>query len=408
MTGRHRPARTPELGRLSSRLLAKVAAGLVVIGLVAGAVAFWPGAAPTTLSADFTRAVGLYPGSDVRVLGVRVGQVDAVEPQGEQVRVTFTVDARHRIPADAKAAIVAPSLVSDRYIQLLPVWTSGPAMADGTRIPLSRTAVPVELDRVSQSLDDLMVALGPDGANQDGALSALLETSAANLDGNGARFNETVRDLSAAVTTLSDHRGDFFGTVKNLQTFTTMLADNNAAVRRLNSDLATVALQLREERDNLQGALESLGVALDEVSSFVKDNRALIKADVDGLVSVTSSLVKQRQALAETLENAPVALTNLSHAYHPETGTLDTRNNTKGLDDPLLLLCSILTGPTRTGNTKLCDGLKDAVEPRLPQLSSVPEGSVLRGEPQPSGLVDIREADPTLGGLLGGLLGGDR
>lgn len=402
MPGRHRPPRVPDLGALSSRLLAKVAAGLLLLGLVAGAVAFWPGGAPTTISADFTRAVGLYPGSDVRILGVKVGQVDAVEPQGRHVRVTFSVDSRHRIPADAKAAIVAPSLVSDRYVQLLPVWTAGPAMAGGARIPLSRTAVPVELDRVSQSLDDLMVALGPDGANKDGALSALLETSAANLDGNGARLNQTVRDLSGAVTTLADHKGDLFGTVRHLQTFTTMLADNNAAVRRLNSDLATVALQLREERDNLRGALENLGVALDEVSTFVKDNRSLVKADVDGLVSVTSSLVTQRQALAEALENAPVALTNLSRAYHPQTGTLDTRNNAKGLDDPLLLVCSILTGPTGTGNSDLCDDLKTAVEPRLPQLSAVPEGSTLRGEPQPGGLVDVRGADPTLGGLLGG------
>ncbi|GAA6524278.1 MCE family protein [Intrasporangium sp. DVR] len=405
MPGRHRRARsrrTADHGDVSAHLLVRLVVGLLVVGLVAGGVAFWPKKARTTLSADFTRAVGLYPGSDVRILGVKVGQVDAVEPQGRHVHVTFSVDGRHRIPADAKAAIVAPSLVSDRYVQLLPVWSGGPQLADGTRIPLSRTAVPVELDRVSQSLDDLMVALGPDGANRDGALSALLETSAANLDGNGDRFHQTVRDLSAAVTTLSDHRGDVFGTVKNLQTFTTMLADNNAAVRRLNSDLATVALQLREERDNLRGALEHLGVALDEVSTFVKDNRSLIKADVDGLVSVTSSLVEQRQALAEALENAPAALSNLSNAYHPETGTLDTRNNAKGLDDPVLLLCSILTGPTRSGNSRLCDRLKAELEPRLPRPAALPEGSVPGGRPGPGAVVDIRGADPTLGGLLGG------
>ncbi|MDV3220558.1 MCE family protein [Intrasporangium sp.] len=381
---------------------ARILAGLVLVGLVAAAAAFWPRTSQLTYSADFVRAVGLYPGSDVRILGVKVGQVDTVEPHGRHVRVTFSVDDRHRVPEDAQAAIVAPSLVSDRYVQLLPVWTRGPVMADGGRIPLERTAVPVELDRVSQSLDDLMVALGPDGANQDGALSALLETSAANLEGNGARLGQTVKDLSWAVTTLSEHRGDLFGTVRHLQTFTTMLADNNAAVRRLNSDLATVSLQLREERANLRGALENLGVALDEVSTFVTDNRSLVKSDVEGLVSVTSSLVAQREALAEALENAPVALSNLSNAYHPETGTLDTRNNTKGLDDPLLLVCSILTGPTNTGNSGICDALEAALVPRLPELASVPSGTTLRGEPQPGGLVDVRGADPTLGGLLGG------
>ena len=402
MSGRHRSVRRADGGGFAPRLLVRLVAGLVLLALVAAAVACWPRRSPVTVTAEFTRAVGLYPGSDVRILGVKVGRVEAVEPRGGHVDVTLSVDEGHRVPADAKAAIVAPSLVSDRYVQLLPVFTKGPALAGGTRIPLSRTAVPVELDRVSQSLDDLMVALGPGGANKEGALNQLLETSAANLDGNGARLGQTVHDLSTAVSTLSAHKGDLFGTVKNLQTFTTMLADNNAAVRRLNSDLATVALQLREERDNLRGALENLGVALDEVSTFVKDNRSLVKADVDGLVSVTSSLVKQRKALAETLENAPVALGNLSNAYHPETGTLDTRNNAKGLDDPLLIVCSILTGPTHTGNSGICEALKAALVPRLPVLTSVPEGALLRGAPQPGGLVDVRGADPTLGGLLGG------
>ena len=382
--------------------LGKAVTGLVVVALVAVAFLLWPRQEQTTVSADFTRAVGLYPGSDVRILGVKVGQVDAVVPEGDHVHVTFSYDAKYRVPASAKAAIVAPSLVSDRYVQLLPVYESGPALAAGTRIPVSRTAVPVELDRVSQSLDDLMVALGPDGANKDGALNRLLQTSAANLDGNGAKLNSTVRDLSTALSTLSGSRDDLFGTVKNLQSFTSMLASNNAQVRRLNSDLATVAVQLREERENLKAALSSLGVAVDEVSGFVADNRALLKSNLDPAVTVTGAFAKNRQALAQVLENAPVALSNLQNAYHPETGTLDTRNNAKGLDDPLQLVCSILTGPTDTGNTRLCDSLKKALLPKLPQLPSLPNGAALQGSPQPGGLVNLRGADPTLGGLLGG------
>ncbi len=391
-------------GRLHgpATVLGKVVTGLVVVALVAAAFVFWPRRQQTTVSADFTRAVGLYPGSDVRILGVRVGQVDAVVPEGDHVHVTFSYDQKYRVPATAKAAIVAPSLVSDRYVQLLPVYEAGPALAAGTRIPLSRTAVPVELDRVSQSLDDLMVALGPDGANKDGALNQLLQTSAANLDGNGDKLNSTVHDLSTALSTLSGSRDDLFGTVKNLQSFTSMLASNNAQVRRLNSDLATVAVQLSEERENLKATLSSLGVAVDEVSGFVSDNRALLKSNLDRAVTVTGAFAKNRQALAQVLENAPVALSNLQNAYHPETGTLDTRNNAKGFDDPLLLVCSILTGPTNTGNTRLCDSLKKAVVPKLPQLPSLPNGSALQGSPQPGGLVNLRGADPTLGGLLGG------
>lgn len=382
--------------------LGRVVTGLLVVALVAAGFVFWPRQGQTSVSADFTRAVGLYPGSDVRILGVKVGQVDSVTPEGDHAHVTFAYDDRYRVPATAKAAIIAPSLVSDRYVQLLPVYENGPALAAGTRIPLSRTAVPVELDRVSQSLDDLMVALGPDGANKNGALGELLRTSAANLDGNGEKINGTVHDLSTALSALSGSRDDLFGTVKNLQSFTSMLATNNAQVRRLNTDLASVATQLSEERENLKATLESLGIAVDEVSGFVADNRALLKSNLDRAVTVTNSFATNRQALAQLLENAPVALSNLQNAYHPETGTLDVRNNAKGLDDPLLLVCSIVTGPTRTGNTKLCDALRKVLLLKLPMLPSLPSGSALQGFPQASGLVNLRGADATLGGLLGG------
>lgn len=382
--------------------LGRVVAGLVVVGLVALGVLWWPQEAPVRVSADFVRAVGLYPGSDVRILGVRVGQVDRVEPAGDHVTVTFSYAGKYRVAADAKAVIVAPSLVSDRYVQLVGSYAAGPVMRDGTHIPQERTAVPVELDRVTASLDDLMVALGPQGANRDGALSRLLKTSARNLDGNGERIGQTVADLSTALATLSGSKDDLFGTVRNLQSFTSMLASNNDQVRRLNSDLAMVATQLDGEREDLQQALKSLGAAAGEVSSFVSDNRALLTTDVQQLAAVSNSLVKNRQALAETLENAPVAVSNLQNAYHPQTGTLDTRNNAKGLDDPLLLLCSIVTGPTNTGNTDVCDRLKSTVVGALPTLPRS-SGLTLQGTPDPSGLVDVRGADPTLGGLLGGV-----
>jgi phospholipid/cholesterol/gamma-HCH transport system substrate-binding protein len=367
---------------------ALLAVGVVVV-LVAVAVLAWPRQEPVRVSADFVRAVGLFPGSDVRILGVRVGEVTAVEPAGDHVRVTFEFTPEHPVPADATAAVVAPSLVSDRYVQLLPAWTAGPRMHSGAHIPMQRTAVPVELDRVSQSLDDLLVALGPTGANADGALSRALETGARNLDGNGQALHDTNRDLSRAVQTFAEGRGDLFSTVRNLNTFTETLAANDAQVRRLNTNLATVSTELDAERDDLSAALANLAVALGEISTFAKDNRALLKGDLADLASVTGAVAEKRAALAETLDNAPVAISNLQLAYNPGSGTLDTRADIEGTDDPGLLLCSLLTGPTGTGDTKLCkaSGLLDL---KLPKLPAAPTGDAL-----------LRGADPTLGGLLG-------
>jgi phospholipid/cholesterol/gamma-HCH transport system substrate-binding protein len=254
---------------------------------------------------------------------------------------------------------------------------------------MERTAVPDELDRVSQSLDDLLVALGPTGANADGALSRVRETGARNLDGNGQALHDTNRDLSRAVQTFAEGRGDLFSTVRNLNTFTETLAANDAQVRRLNTNLATVSTELDAERDDLSAALADLAVALGEISTFARDNRALLKDDLADLASVTGAVAEKRAALAETLDNAPVAISNLQLAYNPGSGTLDTRADVEGTDDPGLLLCSLLTGPTGTGDTKLCkaSGLLDL---ELPKLPAAPTGGAL-----------LRGADPTLGGLLG-------
>src|SRR6478672_10556081 len=155
------------------------------------------------LTAYFTQTVGLYPGSDVRILGIKVGSIDDIVPLGDKVRVTMTVDDDYAIPADADAVVLAPSLVSDRYVQFSPVYDGGAKMKDGATIPLNRTATPVELDQVYGALDDLSSALGPKGANKNGALSDLVDTGAANLQGNGAALNHTLNGFSQAVQTLA-------------------------------------------------------------------------------------------------------------------------------------------------------------------------------------------------------------
>jgi phospholipid/cholesterol/gamma-HCH transport system substrate-binding protein len=408
--------RPPRLG-----LVPKVVTALVVVALVAGTYAFWPRHDTIHVTGEFTRAVGLFPGSDVRILGVQVGKVTEVTPRGDKVEVAFEFDRRYKVPADAKAAVVAPSLVSDRYVQLLPAYTAGPVMRDHARIGLDRTAVPVELDRISSSLDDLLVALGPNGANKDGAFADLLDTGAKNLDGQGQKLHDTNRDLSLALETLSGGRNDLFGTVKNLQAFTTMLATNDDQVRRLNTDLASVSQQLDGERDDLAAALKNLAVALSEVSSFVHDNRAGLTTNLEQLASVTGTIAKQRDALAETLTNAPVAVSNLQNAYNPDTGTLDTRANVNENLKLQNLLCSLIVQggqpaslcTTVDGVLKPISDLLDQLEglgvklpldllSALPQTSTPAAPSAAGAAPAQSTTVRMRGADPTLGGLLGG------
>ncbi|HZF90283.1 MCE family protein [Streptomyces sp.] len=359
----------------------------VVLAVAAtAAVVLWPRTQTVRVTAYFPRTVGIYPGSDVRVLGVRIGEVVEIEPQGRRVRVVLEYDAGRRVPAGAQAAIINSSVVSDRYVQLLPVYRKGPVLRDGDVIPESRTAVPVELDRVFDSLHTTAEALGPDGANKEGSLARLLGVSADTLEGQGEDIHRTVEDLSLAVTTLSDGRGDLFGTVRNLQVFTAALAADDKSVRTFNSTLAKVAEQLAGEREDLALALKHLGTALGDVADFVKNNKKSLTANVKGLSKVTRVLVTQRAALEELLEVAPTGLSNLQNAYNASSGTLDTRNNPDHPQDPAALLCSILRTTGEKGTD--CTDLKRLFD-SLPELPELPAAPAATGP-----------ADRTLGGIL--------
>jgi virulence factor Mce-like protein len=326
------------------------------------------------VTAWFTQTVGLYPGSDVRILGIDVGEITDVVPEGDRVRVQMLIDEAYDIPADADAIVLAPSLVSDRYVQFSPVYDGGATMEDGATVPLERTATPVELDQVYGALDELSAALGPTGANKNGALSDLIDTGAANLDGNGAALNRTLTGFSQAVETLSNHRDDLFSSLDNLQTFTTALASIDAQVGQFNTNMQAVADLLAQERQDLASAVSLLNHALSDVAGFVQDNTTLLSTNVNRLADVTLALVQQRQALAEVLDVAPAALGNLAHAYNPDYGTLDTRDNSVGSTAPEVIVCQILAA---TGRVTIADLPIPDLQAPVP-LPTTPEGICAR------------------------------
>lgn len=374
----------------------RFAAPLVIVSLlVAAALTFLGGEDRKMLTAQFPRTVSVYEGSDVRILGVPVGQVETVVPSGTEVVVTISYDADVQVPADASAVIIAPSIVGDRYIQLTPVYEEGDELAEGEILGVDRTSVPLELDDIYASLDRLNVALGPDGANKNGALTDLLEVTAENFGGQGAQFKQTIGDFSRLSETLDDNKDALFDSLAEVQSFVSTLAENDATVRQFNRSLADVSELLAGERDELAGSLANLSTALGEVNDFVKTNREVLGRDIKGLNRVAKVLVKQRANLDEVLGTAPLALNNLYLTYNPQAGTLDTNANIGNLEsqlvnDPSLLLCTVVNSVDPTG------GLCDVVQDTLPRPVAL---DVLRGEPT-GATAGPDPFDQTLGGLV--------
>jgi ABC-type transporter Mla subunit MlaD len=263
--------------------------------------------------------------------------------------------------------------VTGRYIQLAPTWSGGPELQSGAVIPIERTAVPLGVDDLARTATELADALGPHGINAKGALADALDVGAANLNGNGQAVNDTIRNLGELSGTLADSREDLFGTVTELQSFVSMLAENDAEVREFNKRLEDVAGFLAAERGDLATAVRELSIALGEVADFVRDNREVLHSNVDRLTDVTAVLVKQREALAEVLDVAPAALGNLALAYNPASGTLDTRALLNELTLPIeVLVCRLVKQSTPEDLAKLPDSLPVNCENILGGLEALP------------------------------------
>ena len=379
--------------KIFSRINPLIAAIAVVAVVAALLVTFWPSSEQKTIVADFPRTVSLYEGSDVKILGVAVGKVDTVVPVGTKVRVKLHYDAKYKVPADAKAVVVSPSIVGDRFVQLTPAYDGGAVMAKSATIGEDRTATPLELDEIFRSLNDLNIALGPNGANKAdaggvGPLTRLLDATARNFGGQGVQFNKTLKDLGAFTKTLSDNKDELFSTLSQVEKFTNTLSKNDQTVRSFNDSLASGANLLADERQDLAAVLRNLSTAMTQVRSFVKENKASLTSNISGLNKISKTLVKQRTALDETLRYAPTALNNLYLAGNVKQGTLDTRDNAgELLTNPSGALCSLVKVQSA------CDAINEVLKPaagRTAPLGASAKPPVRVTEP----------IDRSMGGLL--------
>ena len=371
----------------------------------------------TTATAHFSRAVSIYKGSEVRVLGVPIGSVTAVVPEGNSVRVDMKWDSKYQVPANAKAVIITPTLVADRFVQLTPAYDSGKVMKSGAEIPVKDTGTPVELDRIYASLKTLSNALGPNGANRNGSLSDLLHAGSKTLHGEGARGNQMINDLSRASETFGKGSGPLFDTVTQLSQFSTVLANNDQVVRSFIEDLAGVSGQLSGERHELRALLAALAQTLGTVKSFVHDNRNAFSTDLKSLTDVVGVVAKQKDNLALALEKGPLGAGNLALAYDTPTASIGGRFAIGGnFDDADGSLCAIVQADSTIpkAEQKIACTLFTAVLEKLPKCQ-VPPGQdcgatggsgapALPGAPKVGGLPKLGGGNPAnnLGQLLGG------
>jgi phospholipid/cholesterol/gamma-HCH transport system substrate-binding protein len=339
--------------------LSKVLTAFVVLALLAAVfLLFTNGGREKTIVADFKVANSLYNGNEVRIMGVPVGKVTKIQAVGDRVRVTLQYDGDIKLPADAKAVVISPSVVGDRFVQLGPAYTGGATLPDNARLSLDRTAVPVELDDIFKSIDNLALALGPNGANKDGALSRLVSSTANQLDGQGQQLATTLKNFAKLGTTLDNNDEELFSSVRELDQFNDLLRRNDDEARDFFDSTADVSEVLADERDDLVDTIKALQEALIKVRDFVRDNRSAIRGNVDNLESIAALLADRSDQIDHLLAEAPTSLANLGLAgvglgvaARANLGELVNNLN------PITVICAQL-GQADPGGGQLCPALQ--------------------------------------------------
>lgn len=327
--------------------LAAIGTGLAVLAAVSYTVV--PRMITTTIVAEFSSTTGLYVGDDVKIMGVDVGSVRSIEPRGDHADVELQVDSSYPVPADAMAVIVSQSLVASRFVQLTPPYTGGPAMDDGQRIPISRTAVPVEWDQIKAQLARVADALGTATPDGQAPLGALVDAADANLRGQGRNIATTVTQLSDALKTLSDGRTDLFAVVRNLQVFVSALSASGQQIVNFNNSMASITEVLDTNSEQIGTALTSLDVAVGDVRRFVAANRDGLDDTLRSLQSVVGELAAQRDGIAQILHVAPTALSNLNNIYQPAHNAIVSALAPNNFANPMDFICSAIAAAEEVG-----------------------------------------------------------
>ncbi|PZU03209.1 MAG: virulence factor Mce [Gordonia sp. (in: high G+C Gram-positive bacteria)] len=267
------------------------------------------------LTAYFDSVAGLYNDNDVDVLGMPVGRVLSITPQGDRVKVEFTVDNSIPIPADATAAIINTSLVTTRHIELSPTYTEGAKLEDGDTVANAKS--PVEIGELFDTVDNLVEEFkaDPDGS---GPLGDMLTISSGIFGGNGERMAVALEELNKVAQVGVDNGDALVEMIKKISILTTALVDNYPKMTAFSSAITQVSQMLGDQSPGLQATMQALNQTLNNTATFMEGNVNVVDSSMGRLAALISNLSDYSRQLVDTIDVAPLAFDNLANSVSVE------------------------------------------------------------------------------------------
>jgi phospholipid/cholesterol/gamma-HCH transport system substrate-binding protein len=246
-----------------------------------------------TYYANFSEAGGLKANDEVRIAGVRVGKVDEVELDGDQVRVAFKVDSGADFGPESRASIRVKTLLGAMFLAVEPA--GGGQMEEGSEIPVARTSSPYD---VVEAFSGLAETSGEIDTDQ---LAASLRTMADLSRNTPEEFRSALAGVSALSRNLAARDEQINGLLVNLRKVSGVLADRDQDIIGLMRDADVLFRALSARRAAIHRLLVSTTTMSKELTSLVRGTRADLKPALTHLDTVVSTLIKNQDNLDESL-----------------------------------------------------------------------------------------------------------
>ncbi|MCA2207754.1 MCE family protein [Nocardia rosealba] len=274
-----------------------VAVGSMVLVLVVLVVVNSLHLGSRTVSADFAQAAGIAPGDPVTWAGIPVGTVTATRLAGDHVEVVLTIEEDIALGADTSAAIKLTTLLGSRYVELRSTGVGG--LADD-RIPLSRTAVPYDLETALQDATTTFDQLDADQiAESMTSLSRGLEGVPSLVPG----ILRDIRSLSNVIATRRDQIGTLLTSTEQVGT---VIRDQQAELAAVVTRGGAVLQQILARQDALRSLLAATTRLVERLEPIVVGEHAEIEQLLTDLHDMTAMIAGHDELLRNILEILPV------------------------------------------------------------------------------------------------------
>ncbi|WNF30580.1 MCE family protein [Streptomyces sp. C11-1] len=246
----------------------------------------------TGYSADFTESAGLTEGDEVRIAGVKVGEVTGVSLDGAKVRVDFRVKDAW-IGDSSTVGIAVKTLLGEKYLAVDPL---GDAPQDpGARIAASRTTSPYDVTQAFNGLGETI------GEIDTGQLAESFEAISATFKDSPPHVRSAADGLSALSRTVSERDAQLATLLRNSKQLTKTLAGKKSSFETLLEDGNLLLGEIQARRDSIHLLLTGTRNLGTQLTGLVKDNEKQLGPTLASLSRVTAVLVKNRKSLDEVL-----------------------------------------------------------------------------------------------------------